>query len=655
MGRLLLDSQPTRGIGRARLVLTLTACTFGIALGPTLACTPDSEKNYEERRNVATDQLDPGCIDQCLHVAEGSPVAPPVDCAAAEEGIEFYPLPIWDFDGPTQVGSNMYTYTDNSSAFLDPNGWEPRTEQAERCSGRPNNRVLHVHGGPFVDWGGGIGRDLKCLNYSPMLGAFKLDELGIPPEDYLNYTLVDSTIIENLCDTTADCRPGMDCVDDGTSQRCRAPACTSNDDCNAPGWYCPAPGSDPSAVRNCERYVTDRSCGEPPSWVLPETGTRYSATTEGACESGDDSDDPLYLQYRDLIESACPQRDQEALLAESSQDSGEEEFMLGLTLDMSEWEGISFWARRTVDSQAGIRIAVGDKYTDDDLSYQQFHINPESELYCRRNRECGFKTGSSDTCLDQRPCTHLETWDEGTAQSNPQNCKSDIVRDGLCTDTDLCFDPETDLPREGWTCAETDGRWECSETTDAGALQHMRCADDCSGIANCVAPGQCPEGHECSTYQFGDPDDPTDDERYCWNTLWDQVPNDPEHEFQVCGDSACDFIYRPFQKADAQFYGKTCQQFAFAGGIQRGYCYDPDAEDDGPFESQFLCGDHWLKPVYLSDEWQFYKIPFAELLQQGWAKEAHEFDLTSLAVIRFTWDRGWVDYYIDDVRFYRYK
>ncbi len=33
-----------------------------------------------------------------------------------------------------------------------------------------------------------------------------------------------------------------------------------------------------------------------------------------------------------------------------------------MTLDMSRREGVSFWARRTVDSQAGIRIAVGDRF-----------------------------------------------------------------------------------------------------------------------------------------------------------------------------------------------------------------------------------------------------------------------------------------------------
>src|SRR5690606_444734 len=280
---------------------------------------------------------------------------------------------------------------------------------------------------------------------------------------------------------------------------------------------------------------------------------------EGACRRGNEaSSDPLYRQYRALIESACPERDVEATAAQDPSVAGDEEFMLGMTLDMSEWEGISFWARRTVDSQAGIRIAVGDKFTDDDLSYQQYHVNPESELYCKRNRECGLKAGSTDTCIDQRPCTRLIPASAGNTQSNPQECGlGGTIRDGVCVPIQVCFDPETDLVRDGWDCTRTDGEWVCTELVDDAQLVHQRCAEDCTGIDNCVHPDECPTGHPCSTYDFGVTGDPADDVRYCWNTLWDQVPGDPEHEFPVCGDSACDFFYRPFQKADAQFYGTT--------------------------------------------------------------------------------------------------
>ena len=70
--------------------------------------------------------------------------------------------------------------------------------------------------------------------------------------------------------------------------------------------------------------------------------------------------------------------------------------------DVSAWEGISFWARRGPDSQAGFRVLVGDKYTDDDIAYLMYRIDPRMPRYCERVRECG--------CLNHRPCVavHLE-------------------------------------------------------------------------------------------------------------------------------------------------------------------------------------------------------------------------------------------------------
>lgn len=87
---------------------------------------------------------------------------------------------------------------------------------------------------------------------------------------------------------------------------------------------------------------------------------------------------------------------------------------------------------------------------------------------------------------------------------------------------------------------------------------------------------------------------------------------------------------------------------------QESLCYDPE---DGPFpvERTQKCGDHWVHPIRLSTEWQFYKVPFTSLLQEGWAKESFKLDLTSAAVVRFTWSTGWHDFWVDDVRFYRNK
>ena len=43
------------------------------------------------------------------------------------------------------------------------------------------------------------------------------------------------------------------------------------------------------------------------------------------------------------------------------------------------------------------------------------------------------------------------------------------------------------------------------------------------------------------------------------------------------------------------------------------------------------------------------------MTQQGWAKHTTKLDLANLTLVRFTWDGGWIDVYLDDVRFYRHR
>jgi hypothetical protein len=92
--------------------------------------------------------------------------------------------------------------------------------------------------------------------------------------------------------------------------------------------------------------------------------------------------------------------------------------------------------------------------------------------------------------------------------------------------------------------------------------------------------------------------------------------------------------------------------FIFRNGISSSYCFDP-AQGETPADPTGQCGDHWTKTVNLSTDWQFYTVPFNEMLQQGWAKRFAAMDVTAVSVVRFTWDGGWIDFYVDDVRFYR--
>lgn len=407
-------------------------------------CTPDTNEGAE-----------------CQHTCTPDPGPRLVNCAVAEQSYEFGPV-LWTFEEPSTPGfaRSMYSYTDNSTFIKtfrerDPalpnlvaRTWQPPTAVLPRCSDQPNdqNRAIHIQGGPFLAWGGGVGIGMK------------------------NFPEVQGTLT-----TMAD------------------------------------------------------------------------------------------------VES-------EAML------------------DVSAWEGISFWARRGPDSQAGFRVLVGDKYTDDDIAYLMYRIDPTMPRHCERVRECG--------CLNHRTCVaiHLEKNAAGTPTTPvlPGPCRPDERHLRDTEVMEFCGTPEVISGAES------------------------------AGFSTC---NTC-EQTKC-------------DER------WPAYPDD-----HATSTAAEDVDAGTLYGTDRQFYGKPCSPYTMRNGIFGYWCFDPAASEERerrPAEQTEQCGDHWTRVVNLSNEWQFYRVPFSAMAQQGWAKRSAALDLKSVSVVRFTWDGGWVDFWIDDVRFYKTK
>lgn len=256
---------------------------------------------------------------------------------------------------------------------------------------------------------------------------------------------------------------------------------------------------------------------------------------------------------------------------------------VGKTIDVSHWDGISMWARRGPESQAGFRVSLGDKYTDDDLNIDQDRDLPgndgidSEQRYCKRVRECG--------CPSNRPCNEVPGVDD-------PNRPGELLQ--------LCWD----------------GRYDSLPVANGG---------DSSGGANTLL-------------------------------------GEKGERFYVCGASACALPYAagnlsndiaiPTTATDPEFQGKACSEHAFLNGTNGKYCFNP-GEDPEPAESYELCGDHWQTPVRLSTDWQLFLVPFSGMLQQGYGKESPGLHPDQISIFRLTWEGGWIDYYIDDVRFYR--
>jgi hypothetical protein len=229
------------------------------------------------------------------------------------------------------------------------------------------------------------------------------------------------------------------------------------------------------------------------------------------------------------------------------------------SLDISDWEGVSLWARRGPEGQPLLRVLVGDKYTDDDLSFLS-HNDPTLPRYCERVKECA--------CLNGKPCT---IWGGGA---------SDAGNGASFNAGSYCGDPAFDPP-----------------------------------------PGTINQNGQQAT--------------------------------NTCGMSHCNEDYPAYPGVvDKQFNGKPCNPFTVRDGTPSLYCFDP-VFDPPPAQPDQRCGDHWTFPLHLTTDWQFFRVPFTEMFQQGFAQKAPTFDLTSVSAVRLTWNAGSIDFWIDDVSFYR--
>ncbi len=397
------------------------------------------------------------------------PGSRPTDCSVAS-GDET--SPIVTFDDPNVMtgffkAEGMYIYTDNTASSWFSNGqslcaaslpqigettcgFEPWTEPVDLC--RPGNNALHLMGGPFSGWGGGIGVSMQKLN-------------------------------------------GRDPVNNDPNKALCLP---------------------------------------------PDGGT---------------------------LNPVCPPDDAEYAVRVAA-------------LDVSQYQGVSFWARRGPRSQTGLRVAVGDKHTDDDLNYYAVRetalTGVQQPIYCQRIKECG--------CLYNAPCTYYEA-----------------------QDTSYCRDPSD--PKTQQQCLNAIN---ISGTT-------MDCACGATDVCNTVDPA---------------------------------FPNDPP----IGSDGKPITTLNPANGmpvvADTAFYGRACTPYQFADGTGTSFCFNPGT-DPPPAPASQRCGDHWVNSVDLTTDWQFFHVPFTDLRQQGFAKKAEELDLHSVSVVRFTWDAGIIDYWIDSVSFYK--
>ena len=143
---------------------------------PFIACS--SDKNHAERDDAARrdpsfatiDFTDPEAMKKaCIGACRPDPGSKPVDVAATEKGYQFAWM--WDFVNETNA-RNTFTYDDNTTDFVVPlrtrsttgygtGGWEPMPDEVP--PGQGPAKAARFKGGPFTEYGGGVGMSLATV------------------------------------------------------------------------------------------------------------------------------------------------------------------------------------------------------------------------------------------------------------------------------------------------------------------------------------------------------------------------------------------------------------------------------------------------------------------------------------------------------------
>lgn len=207
----------------------------------------------------------------------------------------------------------------------------------------------------------------------------------------------------------------------------------------------------------------------------------------------------------------------------------------------------------------------------------------------------------------------------------------------------------------------------CERVRECGCLNHRPCVavhlDRANGGMGAIENGRIPEGCKPPVNHLAD----TQVMKFCGTPeiiAGAESSQGTNSSCNTCAQTKCDEKWPAFPDdqfdpsvpvgVDRAFYGKPCSPYTLRSGIFGYWCFDP-AKGERPAEPPEQCGDHWTRVVNLSSDWQFYTVPFNQMAQQGWAKRSAGLDLSSVSVVRFTWDGGWVDFWIDQVRFYKRK
>jgi len=268
-------------------------------------------------------------------------------------------------------------------------------------------------------------------------------------------------------------------------------------------------------------------------------------------------------------------------------------------VDLSAYDGVTFWARRGPYGEPGFRVAALDRTTSDDFNRQL----PPDRAACRSKYILC-------SCQNAAPCTD---WDPTTAPlTNGLTLGATPATQGFL----VAADGTPKAPKKGSYC------WDPSLDTYPPMDPTLRCGQTaCDSIDSTL---DRPSAASIPSPLFSYISNPVSAERaLAWYPPPGKITCSPE----------------PYVFQDSTMPSGR-------------YCYDP-GKDLPPPEAHEQCGDSFLAPVTVDLNWHRYVVPFKDMRQGNINHRSPGIDKAVMESLIFAFPGGNLDVWIDGLSLYK--
>lgn len=289
-----------------------------------------------------------------------------------------------------------------------------------------------------------------------------------------------------------------------------------------------------------------------------------------------------------------------------------------LGMDASDYEGISFWARRSPGAQSSLRIALNDDNTSEGLA-----LHVERGTYDAERGEPGAVAGEPACRRTIECCRHCSEIERdapvvdgslnivGTRKVTERRCRLDIER----PPPELRVGDSGLVQFKGYVKGRTASEWTLT-----------------------TPEWDNPGGYTAGAYRTNWDEWDRDFKLCCPLTMEEE-----EERFSTLNDMA--------RLGDPQFGGRECNQYVFNYDYSSGYyCWAP-GDPPLPERNENRCGDAFEATLVIDTEWRFYKVPWGEL--RRFTPNRAPFDPRGVWSVALFFGAGYLDTYVDDIGFYR--